>query len=114
ALEEYDAARNPRTDTKIEDEQQDDNVKVNGNNGNGNGNGKGNPNVNNEGVVPVTREFTYQDFVKYQPLNFKGIEGVVGLTRWFEKMEMVFHVSNFPTKYQVKYATCTLLNSELT
>ncbi|GKE37694.1 putative reverse transcriptase domain-containing protein, partial [Tanacetum coccineum] len=48
------------------------------------------------------------------PLNFNGTEGVVGLTRWFEKMEMVFHISNCPEKYQVKYASCTLLNSALT
>ncbi|GJX39311.1 reverse transcriptase domain-containing protein, partial [Tanacetum coccineum] len=40
--------------------------------------------------------------------------GVVGLTRWFEKMETVFHISNCPEKYQVKYASCTLLNSALT
>ncbi|GKB27376.1 hypothetical protein Tco_0866777 [Tanacetum coccineum] len=62
----------------------------NGNdNGNGDclggGNGNGNPNVNVGGVVPVTRECTYQDFMKCQPLNFKGTEGVIGLTRWFEK-----------------------------
>ncbi|GKC51658.1 reverse transcriptase domain-containing protein [Tanacetum coccineum] len=59
-------------------------------------------------------ECTYQDFMKCQPLNFKGTEGVVGLIRWFEKMETVFHISNCPEKYQVKYATCTLLNSALT
>ncbi|GJV99811.1 putative reverse transcriptase domain-containing protein, partial [Tanacetum coccineum] len=35
-------------------------------------------------------------------------EGVVGLTRWFEKMETVFNISNCPPKYQVKYALCTL------
>nr|GEX51791.1 hypothetical protein [Tanacetum cinerariifolium] len=69
------------TKTEMKNEQQDDNVKANVNNGKGNGNGNGNPNVNNEGVVPVTREFTYQDFLKCQPLNFKGTEGVVGLTR---------------------------------
>ncbi|GJW61345.1 hypothetical protein Tco_0110680 [Tanacetum coccineum] len=45
---------------------------------------------------------------------FNGTEGVVGLTRWFEKMETVFHISNCPEKYQVKYASCTLLNSKLT
>ncbi|GKC53026.1 hypothetical protein Tco_1075771 [Tanacetum coccineum] len=77
ALEAYDAVRNPGTETEMKDKQQDDNVKANGNNGNGNGNGNGNPNVNNGGVVPVTRECTYQDFVKCQPLNFKGTEGVV-------------------------------------
>ncbi|GJX42187.1 hypothetical protein Tco_0735321 [Tanacetum coccineum] len=30
------------------------------------------------------------------------------------EMEMVFHISNCLQKYQVKYATCTLLNSALT
>ncbi|GJR30610.1 putative reverse transcriptase domain-containing protein [Tanacetum coccineum] len=66
-----------------------------GNNGNGgdrngeNGNG-GNKNPNENG------------------------RGVVGLIRRFEKMETIFHISNCPKKYQVKYATCTLLNSALT
>ncbi|GKE88777.1 hypothetical protein Tco_1566252 [Tanacetum coccineum] len=41
-------------------------------------------------------------------------EGVVGLTRWFEKMETMFNISNCPPKYQVKYATCTLQDSALT
>ncbi|GJZ67532.1 putative reverse transcriptase domain-containing protein [Tanacetum coccineum] len=58
----------------------------NGNRENGNG-GNGNPNEN---------------------------EGVVGLIRWVEKMEIVFHISDCPEKSQVKYATCTLLNSALT
>ncbi|GJS56982.1 putative reverse transcriptase domain-containing protein [Tanacetum coccineum] len=68
-----------------------------------NGNGRnGNPNENNRDARPVARECTYQDFIKCQPLNFKGTEGVVGLIRWFEKMETVFHISNCPEKYQVK------------
>ncbi|GKB47847.1 putative reverse transcriptase domain-containing protein [Tanacetum coccineum] len=90
----------------------------NGNGGNGNGeNGNSrneNPNENNRDARPVARECTYQDFMKCQPLNFKGTEGVVGLIRWFEKMETVFHISNCPEKYQVKYATCILLNNVLT
>ncbi|GJV09665.1 hypothetical protein Tco_1351206 [Tanacetum coccineum] len=90
----------------------------NGNGGNGNGgNGNGrneNPDENGRGDRPVARECTYQDFMKCQPLNFKGTKGVVGLIRWFEKMETVFHISNCPEKSQVKYATCTLLNSALT
>ncbi|GJX26347.1 putative reverse transcriptase domain-containing protein [Tanacetum coccineum] len=72
--------------------------EANVNNGNGNGNGNGNPNVNNGGVVTVTQECTYQDFVKCQPLNFKGTKGVVGLNCWFEKIEMVFHISNCPPR----------------
>ncbi|GJX98552.1 reverse transcriptase domain-containing protein [Tanacetum coccineum] len=79
-----------------------------------NRNGNRNPNVNVGGVVPVACECTYQDFVKCQPLNFKGTEGVVGLTRWFEKMETVFYISNCPQKCQVKYASCTLQDSALT
>ncbi|GJS88431.1 hypothetical protein Tco_0771067 [Tanacetum coccineum] len=54
------------------------------------------------GVRPVVRECTYHDFMKCQPLNFKGTEGVVGLIRWFEKKETVFYISNCPEKYQVK------------
>ncbi|GKC33240.1 putative reverse transcriptase domain-containing protein [Tanacetum coccineum] len=70
---------------------------------NGNGNGRNeNPNENGRGDRPVVREYTYQDFIKCQPLNFKGTEGVVGLIRWFEKMETMFHISNYPEKYQVK------------
>nr|GEX25480.1 hypothetical protein [Tanacetum cinerariifolium] len=33
-------------------------------------------------TVCVTRECTYQDFMKCQPLYFKGTEGVVELTQW--------------------------------
>ncbi|GKG46643.1 hypothetical protein Tco_0501489, partial [Tanacetum coccineum] len=80
----------------------------NGNGGNRNG-GNGNPNENKRDTRPVARECTYQGFMKFQPLNFKGTEGVVGLIRWFEKMETVFHINNCPEKYQAKYATCTLL-----
>ncbi|GKF02240.1 hypothetical protein Tco_0029163 [Tanacetum coccineum] len=98
-------------------------VNGNGNGGgneNRNGNGyKGgnryeNHNVNFRGFMPVTRKCTYQDFLKCQPLNFKGAEGVVGLTHWFKKMETVFHISKCLQKNQVKYVTCTLLDSALT
>ncbi|GJW43402.1 putative reverse transcriptase domain-containing protein [Tanacetum coccineum] len=60
----------------------------NGNgNGNGGGNGNGNHNGNDRDARLVVRECTYHDFLKCQPLNFKGTEGVVGLIRWFKKME---------------------------
>ncbi|GKB63693.1 reverse transcriptase domain-containing protein [Tanacetum coccineum] len=103
---------------EAENQSQNGSDDDNGNGGNGNGEngngGNGNPNENGRGDRPVARECTYQDFMKCQPLNFKGTEGVVRLIRWFEKMETVFHISNCPEKYQVKYATCTLLNSALT
>nr|GFD07186.1 hypothetical protein [Tanacetum cinerariifolium] len=60
----------------------------------------------------VTRECTYQDFMKCQPLYFKGTEGVVELTHWFERMEMVFLISNCLAENQTKFATCTLLAEE--
>nr|GEU45401.1 hypothetical protein [Tanacetum cinerariifolium] len=85
--------------------------KGNGGNGNGNGNGEGNG-YNFRGFMPA-RECTYQDFLKCQPFKLNRTEGVVGLTRWFEKMEMVFHISNCLEKYQVKYAMCMLLNNAL-
>nr|GEU45259.1 hypothetical protein [Tanacetum cinerariifolium] len=75
-----------------------------GGNGNENGgaNRNGNPNRNDRGVIHVVDECTYHDFVMCQLLNFKGTEAVVGLTRWFEKMKTVFHISNYLERYQVK------------
>ncbi|GJT77676.1 putative reverse transcriptase domain-containing protein [Tanacetum coccineum] len=52
--------------------------------------------------VPPTRECTYTDFLKCQPMNFKGTKGVVGLTQWFERMETVFNISNCAVENQVK------------
>ncbi|GJW71413.1 reverse transcriptase domain-containing protein [Tanacetum coccineum] len=65
-------------------------------------------------TVSIARECTYSDFLKCQPFNFKGTEGVVGLTQWLEKMESVFHISNYTVACQIKFATCTLLGNALT
>ncbi|GJV81289.1 putative reverse transcriptase domain-containing protein [Tanacetum coccineum] len=62
----------------------------------------------------IVRECTYQDFMKCKPLYFKGTEGVVELTQWFERMETVFRISNCPVENQVKFSTCTLLAGALT
>ncbi|GJU01266.1 putative reverse transcriptase domain-containing protein [Tanacetum coccineum] len=64
--------------------------------------------------IPTQRECTYTDFLKCQPINFKGTEGVVGLTQWAEKMESVFLIRNCAITSQVKYASCTLQGSALT
>ncbi|GKB42986.1 putative reverse transcriptase domain-containing protein, partial [Tanacetum coccineum] len=64
--------------------------------------------------MPIARECTYSNFLKCQPLNFKGTEGVVGITQWIKKMESVFHISNYTTSNQVKFATCTLQGNALT
>nr|GEV32180.1 reverse transcriptase domain-containing protein [Tanacetum cinerariifolium] len=95
------AARNLETLNENEEEQE------------GNGENR-NHGMNYGGFMPMAQECTFQDFLKCKPHTFTGTEGVVGLTRWFEKMETVFNISNCPPKYQVKYATCTLQNSDLT
>ncbi|GJX36785.1 reverse transcriptase domain-containing protein [Tanacetum coccineum] len=120
-MEAHEAVRTLEPLNENGDEQEGTNGG-NGNRGNGgNGNGEnrygnrnGNHGMNYGGFMPVAKECTFQDFLKYKPHNFSGTEGVVGLTRWFEKMETVFNISNCPPNYQVKYATCTLQDSALT
>nr|GEV58984.1 reverse transcriptase domain-containing protein [Tanacetum cinerariifolium] len=58
--------------------------------------------------MTTPRECTYTEFLKCQPMSFQGTEGVVGLTRWLEKMESVFQISNCTVACQVKFASCTL------
>nr|GEV80809.1 hypothetical protein [Tanacetum cinerariifolium] len=91
-IEAREAARNLETLNENGDEQEGENG---GNGGNGNGDNEGNENGGN-------------------PHTFLGTKGVVGLARWFEKMKIVFNISNCLLKYQVKYATCTLQDSALT
>ncbi|GJQ97599.1 reverse transcriptase domain-containing protein [Tanacetum coccineum] len=62
----------------------------------------------------TVRECTYQDFMKCQPVFFRGTEEVVNLTQWFERMETVFRISNCTVENQVKFATCTLMGTALT
>nr|GEZ49855.1 putative reverse transcriptase domain-containing protein [Tanacetum cinerariifolium] len=125
-MEAREAARNLETLNENEEEQKGENGgnKNGGNRGNGNGDNENGGNGGNEenrnhgmnygGFMPMARESTFQDFLKRKPHTFLGTEDVVGLTRWFEKMKTVFNISNCPSKYQVKYATCTLQNSALT
>ncbi|GJT37386.1 reverse transcriptase domain-containing protein [Tanacetum coccineum] len=64
--------------------------------------------------APLARECTYSDVMKCKPLYFKGTEGVVELTQWFERMETVFRISNCIVENQIKFAICTFLGSALT
>ncbi|GJR30638.1 putative reverse transcriptase domain-containing protein [Tanacetum coccineum] len=52
--------------------------------------------------VQTVRPCFYADFMKCQPLNFKGTEGMVGLTRWIEKMESVFNISDCVIENQIR------------
>ncbi|GJS85841.1 putative reverse transcriptase domain-containing protein [Tanacetum coccineum] len=108
ALEARDAARNLEPLAEGGDEQEDENGDdYEGGNGGGNGNGNRNGRANgNKGVNANGNRGGNGNGNG----GGNGAEGVVGLTRGFEKMETVFHISNCPQKYQVKYATCTLLD----
>nr|GEV98495.1 hypothetical protein [Tanacetum cinerariifolium] len=79
-----------------------------------NGDGSQSSHEDNPRLVQTTRPCFYADFMKCHPLNFKGNEGVVGLTRWIEKMESIFNISGCAKENQVKFVTCTLLNAALT
>nr|GEW26961.1 putative reverse transcriptase domain-containing protein [Tanacetum cinerariifolium] len=65
-------------------------------------------------MTRATRECTYTDFLKCQPLHFKGTEGVASLSQWFERMKSIFHINNYAVENQVKFATCTLHSVALT
>ncbi|GKC83413.1 hypothetical protein Tco_1139130 [Tanacetum coccineum] len=97
----------------------------NQNSGNRNGKGNGNRNKNRNGshsdrgsgcrrTVLTAHGCMYKEFLNCQPRNFKGTERVVGLARWFKKMESVFHISNYAIECQVKYVTCNLMDGDLT
>ncbi|GJV12920.1 putative reverse transcriptase domain-containing protein [Tanacetum coccineum] len=59
----------------------------------------------------AVRECTYQDFMKCQPLFFRGTEGVVDLTQWFERMETVFRIMTNDVAYAM---TWTHLKKKMT
>ncbi|GJV78428.1 hypothetical protein Tco_1510012 [Tanacetum coccineum] len=60
------------------------------------------------------RELHLLQHHEMQTLYFKGTEGVIELTQWFERMETVFRVSNCSVENQIKFSTCTLLGCALT
>nr|GEZ39817.1 hypothetical protein [Tanacetum cinerariifolium] len=104
--EEMEARKATRSlETLNENEEEEDGENGGNENGGnedgGNGNeGNGNHDMNYGGFMPMARESTFQDFLKCKPHTFSGTEGVVGLTRWFEKMKTMFNISNCPPKYQ--------------
>ncbi|GJT15162.1 hypothetical protein Tco_0873868 [Tanacetum coccineum] len=56
----------------------------------------------------------YKEFRAVMHENFRGTEGAVGLTRWFEKLESQFGISNIAEGDRVKFASSTLQDSALT
>ncbi|GJV62212.1 putative reverse transcriptase domain-containing protein [Tanacetum coccineum] len=72
ALAAYEATRAANA-LEVESQSQNGSDGDNGNGGNRNGR-NGNLNENDRGARHVAQECTYQDFMKCQPLNFKGTE----------------------------------------
>ncbi|GKF91607.1 hypothetical protein Tco_0275308, partial [Tanacetum coccineum] len=63
--------------------------------------------------TPVARKCSYKEFMSCQPFHFKGMEGVVGLIYWFERIESIFLRSNYTEDCKVKFATGTLTEEAL-
>nr|GEW88081.1 reverse transcriptase domain-containing protein [Tanacetum cinerariifolium] len=61
----------------------------------------------------VARKCTYKEFISCQPFYLNGMEGAVGLIRWFERTELVFSLSNCIEDCKVKFATGTLTKDAL-
>ncbi|GKB25453.1 putative reverse transcriptase domain-containing protein [Tanacetum coccineum] len=56
-------------------------------------NAGGSRSANTEGTVALdVQGCSYKTFMNSKPHSFNGTEGVVGLKRWFEKMEQVFEI----------------------
>ncbi|KAI3518360.1 hypothetical protein L1887_07004 [Cichorium endivia] len=59
------------------------------------------------------RPCSYKDFMSCKPKNFFGNEGIIGLTRWIEKIEGVFEICFCLESSKVRFAACTLLDGAL-
>ncbi|GJS09080.1 reverse transcriptase domain-containing protein [Tanacetum coccineum] len=73
-----------------------------------------NPNRNTGPTgIPVAKTENYKEFIICQPFYFNGMEGAVGLIRWFERTELVFSGSNCADENKVTFAIGTLTNDAL-
>nr|GEX16738.1 reverse transcriptase domain-containing protein [Tanacetum cinerariifolium] len=62
---------------------------------------------------PIAKKGNYKEFISCQPFYFNGMEGAVGLIRWFEQTELVFFRSNCAEENKVTFATGTLTDDAL-
>ncbi|GKC32432.1 putative reverse transcriptase domain-containing protein, partial [Tanacetum coccineum] len=67
-----------------------------------------------QGGAPAVRECTFSGFMKCNPMVFHGHGGAVELSRWFEKIEMVFGISECAEARKVKFDAATLQGRALT
>nr|GEV68586.1 reverse transcriptase domain-containing protein [Tanacetum cinerariifolium] len=63
--------------------------------------------------IHVARKCSYKEFISCQHFNFKGTNGIVGLIRWFERIESAFSCSTCTEDCKVKFATGTLTEKAL-
>ncbi|GJT15579.1 putative reverse transcriptase domain-containing protein [Tanacetum coccineum] len=65
-------------------------------------------------IAPEACRCTYKAFFGCNPITFNGTKGAVGLSRWIEKLESIFHISKCANEDKVKYEACTLQGRALT
>ncbi|GKC87568.1 hypothetical protein Tco_1148217, partial [Tanacetum coccineum] len=46
-------------------------------------------------AAPVAHKCSYASFMKCNPSTFSGVEGVVRMCRWFERLESVFRITEY-------------------
>nr|GEV15967.1 reverse transcriptase domain-containing protein [Tanacetum cinerariifolium] len=63
--------------------------------------------------TPSLRKCTYKEFMSCEPFYFNGMEGAVGLIRWFERTKSVFSHSNCTEDCKIKLAIGTLTEDAL-
>ncbi|GJU17380.1 putative reverse transcriptase domain-containing protein [Tanacetum coccineum] len=78
-------------------------------------NAGGSGSVNAGGIdAPKVYGCTYKTYLNCQSHKFNGTEGVVGLKRWFKKMEQVFEISKCAEEDKVKFVAYTFEGHALT
>nr|GEU28754.1 reverse transcriptase domain-containing protein [Tanacetum cinerariifolium] len=64
-------------------------------------------------LISDAKRGNYKEFIRCQPFYFNGMEGAVGLIRWFKRTESVFLRSKCAKEDRVTFATGTLTNDAL-
>ncbi|GKE62358.1 hypothetical protein Tco_1512725 [Tanacetum coccineum] len=73
-----------------------------------------NPNRNTGPTgIPVAKTGNYKEFISYQPFYFNGMEGAIGLIRWFEWTESIFSHRKCTEENKVIFAIGTLTGDAL-
>ncbi|GJX14563.1 hypothetical protein Tco_0206321 [Tanacetum coccineum] len=61
----------------------------------------------------VERNYAYEKFTSYQLSYFNGMDGAVGLIRWFKQTESIFSRSKCAEEDKVRFAVSTLTKEAL-